>query len=355
MLVVVARMTASDAPASPEPLPPASRTATTSGARSAAGLICFGLFYYRAVIIGTMSRSVALTEEVAARIAEGTLAPGAELPSLRALARERGVSVGTAARAYAALADAGAIVGSPRSRSRVAPEGHRAAAQLLAPAGTRIAGSDDLALDLLLTDGPAGIDRVGAPGSFGGLTALWRGTADAAALHLATLDGEYNAPFARRILEGRRPVLITLWHREQGIMVPPGNPEGIGDVGDLLRYRVALRPMGTGTRALLERALREQGLDPASLSGPVFTSHLEAALAVASGLAAATVGVRAAAELAGLDFVPILWEPFDVALPAGAVAALEPLLASLDDRRGRIEALGGYDLERAGEVAALGP
>ena len=62
-------------------------------------------------------------------------------------------------------------------------------------------------------------------------TAGWRRCGPAAptapSLHLRHRSGEYNAPFARGVLAGRDPVLVHLWRREQGLLVPPGNPRGV--------------------------------------------------------------------------------------------------------------------------------
>ncbi len=192
----------------------------------------------------------------------------------------------------------------------------------------------------------AGADRVGARGSFGGLAALWQGRADAATLHLRHRDGTYNAPFAAGVLAGRRPVLVHLWRREQGIIVAPGNPDGVEGLPDLGRCAVALRPEGTGTRVLLERLMREAGLEPLSLRGPKVASHLEAALSVASGSADAAIGLRAAAEAVGLDFVPLVWEPYELALPEDALGVAAELLDALSTA----PQLPGFDLGDAGAV-----
>jgi len=62
--------------------------------------------------------------------------------------------------------------------------------------------------------------------------------------------------------------------------------------------------------------LAQEGLAPEwSPVGP-FSSHLELALAIRSGLADAGVGIRAAAAQTGLEFVPLVEERFDLAIPA---------------------------------------
>jgi len=64
--------------------------------------------------------SRALYEEFRARIADGTYAAGAPLPSSRALAAERGLSRGTVTLVYEQLAADGYIVTRPGATSRVA-------------------------------------------------------------------------------------------------------------------------------------------------------------------------------------------------------------------------------------------
>jgi molybdate-binding protein len=301
-----------------------------------------------------VTRYLALARELEQAIADGALASGAALPSVRALALERGLAAGTVARAYAELARAGLIVSSPRRAARVARDAPvLARGRLRGERSLALAGSDDPLLDLLLAAVPERVERAGVRGSAAGLAALWSGTVDAATLHLPDRSGEYNMPFAARVLRGRAPNLVHLWRREQGLVVPPGNPAGLRDAGDLARApSTALRRPGTGTRVLTERLAREAGADPVEIRGPEVDSHLDVALAVASGLADGGVCVRSAARALDLDFVPLVWEPFDLALPADALPRAEPLLASLAKPAVARWAgeLGGYDLEDSGEI-----
>src|SRR5262245_6525565 len=227
-----------------------------------------------------MARYHDLTAMLAERIASGELSSGSALPSIRELAAAAGTSPATVTRAYRELAAAGAIAIEPRRKARVIPGGEIAARSVLrGGARFRLAGSDDPALSLLAARVPHAISLVGAPGSYRGLAALWSGRADGAALHLRHHRGEYNAPFAPGVLAGRDPVLVHLWQREQGLIVPPGNPRGLDRIADLARVRVARRPMGTGTRTLLDRLLLDEGIDPDAVSGPTVELHLDVALA----------------------------------------------------------------------------
>src|SRR5260221_173767 len=219
----------------------------------------------------------------------------------------------------------------------------------------RLAGSDDPGLDSVLRQAGPAVVTVGARGSFHGLTRVWRGTADAAAIHLRHRSGAHNSPFARTMLRGRQPAIIHLWRREQGLLTPEGNPDHVGGPGDLRALRVARRPFGAGTRVLLDRLLAEAGIPPAAVSGPEAGSHLEVAMSIASGQADAGLGVRAAAQALDLHFVPLAWEEFGIVLSGHALAAAEPLIAAVRDPdvQSSVCALGGYDLSRAGAVELL--
>jgi molybdate-binding protein len=303
-----------------------------------------------------MTRYQQVSQEIASNIASGVLGPGDELHSIRDAANRYETTGSTIGRAYRHLADAGVIEVADRRRSRVAVRGDIAARRLLGGYPVlRLAGSDDPGLDIALRQIGASVTTVGARGSFHGLTRIWRGTADAAAIHLRHRSGGHNSTFARTLLRGRHPAIIHLWRREQGLLTPEGNPDHITGPGDLSALRIARRPFGTGTRVLLDRLLAEAGIAPTSTNGPDAASHLEVAMSVASGQADTGLGVRAAASALGLGFVPVTWEDFDVVLSGDALPAAEPLIAALRDPavQASIDTLGGYDLSRAGSVEML--
>lgn len=312
-----------------------------------------------------MATYLQVSDDLAERVARGLLTAGEKLPSVREAARQYETTTTTVMRAYRRLSDAGVIDVTDRRLSRVTIAGEHAARRLLdeAPDGSsgsaavlRLAGSDDLGLDIAVRS--AGTDRVltvGVRGSFHGLTGLWRGTADAAAIHLPHRSGPSNSPFAHNLLRGRRPALLHLWRREQGLLTAEGGP-GVTGIADLRGLRVARRQFGTGTRVLLDRLLAGAGVPAASVAGPEAASHLEVAMAIAAGQADAGLGVRAAATALGLSFAPVTWEDFDVVLSADALPAAEPLIAALRDPavQSAVNSLGGYDLSGTGSVQLLG-
>jgi len=295
-----------------------------------------------------------VARQIALDVVAGRLAPGDPVPAVRALAQQVGCSPGTAARAHTLLREAGVITGFPRSAAVVTPDGVAAALVMGARTGTmRLSGSDDPALDLLLSAVGTSVERAaGGRGSVAGLGLLAQGVVDAAAVHLRDArTGQSNDSFARRVLGGEPAMLVHLWSREQGIVVPQGNPMGIRSVTDLAGARLAWRPPGTGSRLLLTRLLRDAGVVPPP-EAEMCDSHLGVAVAVATGAADAGLAVRSVAESVDAEFLPIEWEDFELAVEPGSMGLLAPLLDVLATTaiQDRVSGLNGYDLGHSGDV-----
>lgn len=228
-----------------------------------------------------------------------------------------------------------------------------------------VIGSHDLTLDLLASHLRRGHPELSLSsanvGSLGGLAALRRDEAHLAGSHLLDPEtGEYNVADVRRALPGRAVVLVNLVHREQGLLVRPGNPKRILGLADLTREDVTYvnRQRDAGTRVLLDYFLKKANLDPASIRGyeRVEYTHLAVAASVAGGRADAGLGVLAAARALGLDFVPLARERYDLVIPREHFEspALQALLATIrgEDFQRDAAALGGYDLSETGQIVA---
>jgi putative molybdopterin biosynthesis protein len=226
-----------------------------------------------------------------------------------------------------------------------------------------VIGSHDLTLDLISSElavraGGLSLSSSNV-GSLGGLLALQRGEAHLAGSHLLDEDtGEYNFSYVRQYVPNTPVTIVNLVFRVQGLMVPPGNPRGLTRIEDLARngIRFVNRQRGAGTRVLLDYRLKELGIDPADIDGyqrEEFT-HLMVAASVAGGTADVGLGIQSAARALNLDFVPLLQERYDLVIPDEHYHSelLQPLLALIRDVsfRARVEALGGYDASRMGEV-----
>ncbi|MFL1463690.1 substrate-binding domain-containing protein [Roseococcus sp. DSY-14] len=222
-----------------------------------------------------------------------------------------------------------------------------------------LAGSHDPLLDWAVRQSGCGLALRGG-GSLEGLAALAAGEAMAAALHLPDPDtGGFNEGAAREALPGRAVVGITWAWREQGLMVPPGNPLGLAAVADLARpgLRVAGRQNRAGSHLLLLHLLAEAGirLGAVGFLPEAAMAEDEVAALVAEGRADAGFGIRAAAAARGLGFVPLARERFDLVMPwrSHLGAAVQELLgfargAAFQARAAR---LGGYDVAGCGQVA----
>jgi putative molybdopterin biosynthesis protein len=224
-----------------------------------------------------------------------------------------------------------------------------------------VTGSHDLVLDVaastLRNRDPRVTLASSNVGSLGGLTALRDGLCHVAGSHLLDPDtGEYTLPYLERLLPGRDVAVVRLVHRDQGLIVAPGNPKGIAGIEDVagrgLRY--VNRQRGAGTRMLLDHQLAQRGIEPNAIEGyrREEHTHLAVAAAVAAGRADCGLGVLAAARAFGLDFVPVAKEPYDLVLLKESLEAelLSPLFELLDSAgfRDAVKGLGGYDTAEMG-------
>jgi putative molybdopterin biosynthesis protein len=196
-------------------------------------------------------------------------------------------------------------------------------------------------------------------GSLGGLLALQRGETHMAGSHLLDPQtGIYNIPDIKRTIPKIPLVLVHLAQREQGLLVLGGNPKGMGGLKDLARKEIRFvnRQPGSGTRVLLDYELKRLGIDAASIRGyerEEFT-HMAVGVAIASGLADAGLGVRAAARALGLDFIPVGHEQYDLLFlrsfsESERGGQLMEIICS-EAFKGAVHSLGGYDTARTGEI-----
>jgi putative molybdopterin biosynthesis protein len=222
-------------------------------------------------------------------------------------------------------------------------------------------GSHDLVLDLAASELRAadpGVTLASSNvGSLGGLVALRDGLCHIAGSHLLDPEtGEYTLPYVDRVLGERDVAVVRLVHRDQGLIVAPGNPLGLGGIADLRRagLRYVNRQRGAGTRVLLEHGLARAGLSADDIEGygREEHTHLAVAAAIAAGRADCGLGVLAAARAFGLEFVQVTREPYDLVVDGAMLESevLAPLWDLLDnvDFREQVEALGGYATEEMG-------
>ncbi len=224
-------------------------------------------------------------------------------------------------------------------------------------------GSHDIALDLLaqfLAERDRRLASANA-GSLGGLIALRRREAHLAGSHLLDpVDGTYNLSYIREYLPGVAVRLVTLVNRQQGLLVKKGNPKRIQGLEDLAQEEVTFinRQRSAGTRVLLDYHLAQKGIAPQGIRGynQEEYTHLAIAAAVASDRADVGLGIAAAAQALGLDFVPLFQERYDLVIPLEHARSplLEPLLGLLHEPafQQAVAKMPGYDVTPMGTVVA---
>lgn len=194
------------------------------------------------------------------------------------------------------------------------------------------------------------------------VTALARRECDLAGFHVPA--GRFRAQTASWYLRWLDPslhCLVKVAGREQGLITARGNPLGLHALADLARpgVRFVNRQAGSGTRMLLEMMLAADGPPAETIQGfnsAEFT-HSAVAAYIASGMADAGVGMRAAAAQFKLDFTPLLKETYYFALRRDALD--EPSMRQLLELMRTpayhklVDALPGYDADGTGELVEI--
>ena len=225
-------------------------------------------------------------------------------------------------------------------------------------------GSHDLALELLgrqfnqIYQGNRSIYSIPV-GSLEGLVALRQGLAHVAGCHLLDIaSGEYNLPYIRHFFPDRLVRLITLAHRQQGLLLSPGNPYQLHSLEDLVRENITLinRNKGSGTRLWLDKQLEALRIDPEQIAGyeQEARTHTQLAAAISQGKANAGIGLQASARQFELDFIPLFQERFDLVIPLeqlqnpGIISLLDYL--SSGEFRQSVARMDGYNTVHSGEL-----
>ena len=221
-------------------------------------------------------------------------------------------------------------------------------------------GSHDLAVEALSRQLGGHLNMMVLPvGSLDGLVMLRQGLCHLSGCHLLDVSGEYNLPFVQHFFPDRAMLVVTLAYREQGLMLFPGNPKQFQSLLDLGRPGIVFinRQKGSGTRLWLEFEIQRLGLPTEKIQGydREVRLHTECARLVQSGEADVAIGLRAAADQAGLDFIPLFEERYDIVIPKEQVEMLHPLIDTLQTRtfRKAIKNLPGYDITHIGEQIPL--
>lgn len=223
-----------------------------------------------------------------------------------------------------------------------------------------VGGSHDMLLEWALRESASGLATL-PEGSDAGLNRFSRGELVAAAIHLHAMESEKidaNVEVLRTRSNLHDAVLIGFARREQGVVVAAGNPLCLIDIEDIAekKARVAVRPAGAGAQLLLQALLhrRKMSLNDLVCLSPPSPTGPDIAQAIRAGRADCGIAFRAVAQSASLDFVPLVWEQFDLLIRQRhyfrpPLQAFLSFLRSIALQQRAVE-LGGYDVSQAGIV-----
>lgn len=220
-----------------------------------------------------------------------------------------------------------------------------------------VGGSQDDMLEWSLRQSGSGLATL-AEGTEGGVARLLRGEVAAAAIHFHGTMTDANVDAVAAMPRLNDAVLVGFVRREQGLLLAPGNPRLLNSLDDVLASgaRMAVRQRGAGADMLLAQLLAGIGakhsdlnrLEPPCLTGP------DLAAVVRTGQADCGIATRAAARIAGLEFLPLLWENFDLLMRQRTYfqPSFQALLGFLPQQAftDRAVALTGYDTSPAGQI-----
>lgn len=225
-----------------------------------------------------------------------------------------------------------------------------------------IAGSHDPLLEWAVRESGSDLALMFG-GSLDGLRRFAEGDAIACGLHVFDpASGEHNLPVLHRTLAGRAIVGFVWAWREQGLIVPKGNPKKLSQLADLKtsQARFVDRQAEAGSRLLFAHLLSQEGLTVGNLNivaAPAL-NETDVGLAVAEDRADVGFAVAAVARQLDLDFVPLARERYDLVIGRHDYfnAPWQELLwfARTDRFRDRARQMGGYDIADTGRIVLNG-
>jgi excisionase family DNA binding protein len=226
-----------------------------------------------------------------------------------------------------------------------------------------VGGSQDDLLEWTLRESGSGLASL-AEGTARGVDRLKRGEVIAAAIHFhgdaisEGAAGDANIAAVRGMPGLHDAVLVGLARREQGLLLAPGNPKHLHSLADVLASgaQMAVRQPGAGAQMLLDMLLKRAGAEPKDLHQlkPPCLTGPDLAAAIRAGKADCGIATRAAANAAGLDFVPLLWENFDLLMRQRSYfrPSVQALIGFIGQKQlsQRASELSGYDPTPAGQI-----
>lgn len=188
-------------------------------------------------------------------------------------------------------------------------------------------------------------------GSLAGIMAIRKGEAHVTAIHLLDPETEtYNLPYVKKYLNAEDVVVIPFLKREQGWIVPKGNPHNIKTITDIVEKGSSYvnRQRGAGTRILFDSLLKKHSFTSEQIQGyeREMFSHLSVAAEIKEKDNSVGLGVYSAAKAINLDFIFVADENYDLIITKdfynsdGGKLFIEVIQST--EFKKAVEQLGGY-------------
>jgi len=199
-------------------------------------------------------------------------------------------------------------------------------------------------------------------GSLESLRALEQKQCDIAGFHIPIgAIANTLSPHYLKLLDSKEHKLIYVVKRNQGLMVKQGNPKQISGIKSLINTDIEFinRQAGSGTRLLFDQLLQAEGIPSAEVNGydnEEFT-HMAVAAMIASGAADVGFGIAPMAEKLNLQFIPLIWEHYCLAVPSALEkeSHVNQIIQLLKDDRfkEKLTDFSGYDACQSGESVSF--
>jgi molybdate transport repressor ModE-like protein len=199
-------------------------------------------------------------------------------------------------------------------------------------------------------------------GSLESLKALQRQDCDIAGFHLPTGKlGKKLLPDYLTLLAPEKYTIISVVKRNQGLIMHPSVADDIKDLSSISNsdIRFINRQLGSGTRLLFDLLIEQQDIEAAQIKGYNHEeyTHLAVAAMIKSGAADVGFGIQAVAEKFELNYQPVVWENYCLAVPNHLLteARVESIEAQLQSSayEDKLNQYSGYDLTTSGQRLSI--
>lgn len=163
------------------------------------------------------------------------------------------------------------------------------------------------------------------------------------------------------LINAQQHQLIYVVKRNQGLMFKSENATKINTISSLTNKELQFinRQADSGTRLLFDQLLEAENIKPNEINGyghEEFT-HMAVAAMIASGAADVGFGIAPMATKFNLEFVPLVWEHYCLAIPTNlskdeSTKQIKELLQSSQFRES-LSGFDGYDASRSGDSVSF--